>query len=247
VPALLALDAIETAYDRRVVLAGVSLEVGEREIVALLGPNGAGKTTLLRSVAGLLRGQPRRGDVRVAGESMVGRRAEAIARRGVGLVAEGRGLFRGLSVAENLAVGLWGVRGGQAREALQLALELFPVLRERSSQRAETLSGGEQQMLALARALLRRPRLLLLDEPTLGLAPSVARDVFRALAALRDQGVGILIAEQNARLALEVADRAAVLQGGRVVLTGPARELSRDPGVRRAYLGLGESGAPASA
>jgi branched-chain amino acid transport system ATP-binding protein len=247
VPPLLRLIEIETAYaDRQVVLSGVSLEVAEGEIVALVGANGAGKTTLLRSAAGMLSGQPRRGDVQLAGRSVRGWRPERIARRGVVLVGADRGLFRGLSVAENTALALWGRHGPSAAQDLALAHELFPILRERAAQRAETLSGGEQQMLALARALLRRPLLLLLDEPTLGLAPQVARAVFGTLAALRRRGIGILLAEQDARLAFEVADRAAVLEGGRIVLVGAAGDLSRHPDVRKAYLGLGDAGAAAS-
>jgi branched-chain amino acid transport system ATP-binding protein len=244
---LLRLREIETAYaDRQVALSGVSLEVAEGEIVALVGGNGAGKTTLLRSAAGMLRGQPRRGDVQLAGRSVRVLRPERIARRGVVLVGADRGLFRGLSVADNLALALWGRRGDSAAQDLALAHELFPVLRERAAQRAETLSGGEQQMLALARALLRRPLLLLLDEPTLGLAPQVARAVFGTLVALRRRGIGILLAEQNARLAFEVADRVAVLEGGRIILAGAAADLSRHPDVRKAYLGLGGARAAAS-
>jgi branched-chain amino acid transport system ATP-binding protein len=247
VPPLLRLREIETVYaERQVVLSGVSLDVAEGQIVALVGANGAGKTTLLRSVAGMLRGQPRRGDVQLAGRSVRGWRPERIARHGVVLVGADRGLFRGLSVAENMALALWGRHGASAAQDLALAHELFPILRERAAQRAETLSGGEQQMLALARALLRRPKLLLLDEPTLGLALQVARKVFGTLAALRWRGIGILLAEQNARLAFEVADRAALLDGGRIVLEGAAGDLSRHPDVRKAHLGLGDAGAAAS-
>jgi branched-chain amino acid transport system ATP-binding protein len=245
---LLRLVEVETAYaDRLVALSAVSLEVSRAEIVALLGPNGAGKTTLLRSVAGLLRGQPRRGEVQLDGQSLLGLRPEAIARRGVGFVAEGRALFGGLSVAENLSLGLWGCGGGAAREGMQRVLGLFPVLRERAAQQARTLSGGEQQMLALGRALLRSPRLLLLDEPTLGLAAPVSRALFATRAALRGQGVAIVIAEQNARLAFEIADHVVVLENGRIVLRGAPAELRRDPGVRAAYLGLGGPDAAAPA
>jgi branched-chain amino acid transport system ATP-binding protein len=244
---LLRLSGIETAYaDRQVVLSGVSLDVAGGEMVALVGANGAGKTTLLRTAAGMLRGQPRRGDVQLAGRSVRGLRPEQIARRGVVLVSADRGLFRGLSVSENVELALWRRHGASAAQDLALAHELFPILRERAAQRAETLSGGEQQMLALARALLRRPLLLLLDEPTLGLAPQAARAVFGMLATLRRRGIGILLAEQNARLAFEVADRAALLEGGRIVLVGAAAELSRHPDVCKAHLGLGDAGAAAS-
>ncbi len=236
---LLEVSNIETAYfDRLIALAGASLEVGEGEIVAVLGPNGAGKTTLLRSVAGLLRDQPRKGTISFAGARIERRPPEAIARLGMVYVPEDRGLFRELTVAENLELGLWG-RGDGAPADLAFVRELFPVLRERAAQQAETLSGGQQQMLALGRALLRRPRLLMLDEPSLGLAPQAAQAVFAALRTIGLRGTAILLVEQNAGLALGLARRAAILEGGRIVLEGAAAELLSHPDVRDAYLGGG--------
>jgi branched-chain amino acid transport system ATP-binding protein len=236
----LRVQAIETAYfDRLVALSGASVEVDAGEILAVLGPNGAGKTTLLRTIAGLVKDQPRKGTVELDGERIERKDAERIARRGVVYVPEDRGLFRELTVEENLRAALWGRPAAEARADLDLVHALFPVLRERPSQRAESLSGGEQQMLALGRALLRRPRLLLLDEPSLGLAPPTAKAVFAALRETARQGTAILLVEQNARLALGVADTAAVLEGGRIVLRGPAREVEAHEDVRESYLGLG--------
>jgi len=237
---LLEVGNIETLYfDRLIALAGVSLSVGSGEIVAVLGPNGAGKSTLLRSVAGLLRDQPRRGTITFAGTRVERRPPELIARLGIVYVAEDRGLFRELTVEENLELGLWGRDRSRAGEDLAFVRRLFPVLAERRRQQAETLSGGQQQMLALGRALLRRPRLLMLDEPSLGLAPPAAKAVFAALRAISARGTAVLIVEQNAGLALGVAGRAAILEGGRIVLEGTADELAAHEDVREAYLGLG--------
>jgi branched-chain amino acid transport system ATP-binding protein len=241
-PPLLAVASIETLYhDRIYALNGVSLEIREREIFAVLGPNGAGKTTLLRSIAGLLRDQPKKGTIALAGRHIERRRPEEVAGEGIVFVPEDRGLFRELTVAENLELGLWGRHDRQVKEDLERVHQMFPVLRERLSQQAETLSGGQQQMLAIGRSLLRRPRLLMLDEPSLGLTPEMSRLVFDALVRISEAGTTILLVEQNARLALRVAHRAAILEAGRIVLQGTPRELAQNEDVRDVYLGLGAS------
>jgi branched-chain amino acid transport system ATP-binding protein len=236
---LLTVNSVETLYLERIrALCGVSLDVGAGEIFAVLGPNGAGKTTLLRTIAGLLPDQPEKGTIALDGTSIERRRAEDIARLGVVYVPEDRGLFRELTVAENLELGLWGRRGA---DGLEQIFAMFPILKERAAQQAEALSGGEQQMLALGRALLRRPRLLLLDEPSLGLAPQVATAVFEKLREASRGGTAVVLVEQNARLALRIADRGAILESGRIVLSGTPRELEENADVREAYLGIGET------
>jgi branched-chain amino acid transport system ATP-binding protein len=240
---LLQVTSVETLYlDRIYALSGVSLDVREREIFAVLGPNGAGKTTLLKTISGLLRDQPKKGTIQLAGKHIERRRPETIARSGIVFVPEDRGLFRELTVAENLDLGLWGRRDAAVGEDLEKVYGMFPILRERRGQQAETLSGGQQQMLALGRAMLRRPRLLMLDEPSLGLAPEVARTVFDALVRISGDGTTILLVEQNARLALQVAHRAAILETGRVVLQGTPQELSENEDVRDVYLGVSADG-----
>src|SRR4051794_9928520 len=228
--ALLELDGVEARYGPVVALHGVSLAVGEGEVVAVLGANGAGKTTTLRAISGTVR---RTGAIRLGGRRAP-RTPEAVARAGVAHVPEGRGTFAELSVAENLRLGAYTRR----RADLERAYELFPFLRERAAQPAGTLSGGEQQMLALARALMLRPRLLLLDEPSLGLAPLVVRELFATVRRLNEEdGLAVLVVEQNAILALDTAARAYVLEAGRVAVEGPSHELREDEAVRRSYLG----------
>ena len=236
---LLRVSSIETLYfDRIYALFGVSLEVHEGQIFAVLGPNGAGKTTLLRTVAGLLKDQPKKGGIEFAGERIERRAPERIAKLGIVYVPEDRGLFRELTVAENLELGLWGRRDDGVGPDLDLVYGMFPVLRERARQQAETLSGGEQQMLALGRALMSRPKLLLLDEPSLGLAPLVVREFFRTVRDLNEkEGLTVLVVEQDARIALSISSRAYVLEVGRVALTGSSEELRGDENVRRSYLG----------
>jgi len=213
---------------------GVSLDVRAGEVVALLGANGAGKSTLLRAVAGVLR--PDRGRIHFDGIDVTGWAAHRVARRGLRLVPEGRGLLARMTVWENLLMGQYARGAGTARD-LEAALERFPVLRQRRGQMASTLSGGEQQMLAIARALVGRPALLMLDEPSLGLAPRLVREIFAVVAQLKRDGVTIVLVEQNARQALAVADRAYILETGQVVLSGPAAELAAGEEVQRAYLG----------
>ena len=239
-PPLLKVTSIETLYfDRIYALFGVSLEIEEGEIFTVLGPNGAGKTTLLRTIAGLLKDQPKKGEILFRGRRIDGWQPEAIARLGIVYVPEDRGLFKELTVEENLELGLWGRRDDGVTKDLDFVYGMFPILHERAEQEAETLSGGEQQMLALARAMLRRPRLLMLDEPSLGLAPRVAKSVYEALTTISRTGTTILLVEQNARLALGVARRGAILEAGRVVLEGTSKELTENEDVREVYLGVG--------
>jgi branched-chain amino acid transport system ATP-binding protein len=227
---LLELENVEASYGPIRALHGVSLVVEEGQVVAVLGANGAGKSTTLRAISGLVR---RRGNIRFDGRSVARARPESIARGGVAHVPEGRGLFDDLSVHENLRMGAYARKGEIAR-----VYSYFPWLAERGSQQAGTLSGGEQQMLALARALVSRPRLLMLDEPSLGLAPIVVEELFRIVAALnKHEQLTVLVVEQNAEVALSIADRAYVLETGRVAVEGTADELRAHEGVRKSYLG----------
>jgi branched-chain amino acid transport system ATP-binding protein len=230
---LLELSEVHARYGAVRALHGVSLSVDEAELVAVLGANGAGKTTTLRAVSGTVR---RDGEILLAGRKLP-RRAEATARAGIAHVPEGRGTFMELSVWDNLRLGAYTRRAGLKEDASRV-FDFFPRLEERRDQQAGTLSGGEQQMLALGRALMARPRLLLLDEPSLGLAPLVVREIFGALERMRaEDGVAVLVVEQNARLALRAAQRAYELEVGRVVVEGEADELRRNESVRKSYLG----------
>jgi branched-chain amino acid transport system ATP-binding protein len=232
-PPLLELEDVSARYGSITALHGISLTVGEGEIVALLGANGAGKTTTLRAVSGMVR---RTGTVAVGGKKFGRVPPEGVARAGVAHVPEGRGIFSELTVWENLRMGAYTRRG---RPDFRMVLEYFPWLESRKNQQAGTLSGGEQQMLALARAFLQRPRLLMLDEPSLGLAPLVTREVFRVVTDLNQrEGLTVLVVEQNAAIALASASRAYVLETGRVTISGSSDELRSNDAVRSAYLGI---------
>jgi branched-chain amino acid transport system ATP-binding protein len=244
--ALLTLNNVEVIYDEVIlVLRGLSLEVGKGEVVALLGSNGAGKSTTLKAITGLLsteHGEITDGDITFEGSSIVARDPAAVVRMGLSLVMEGRHVFEHLSVADNLVAGAF-TRGRPDPDDLDLVFSYFPQLRDRRSQTAGYLSGGEQQMLAIARALVARPRLLMLDEPSLGLAPKLVAEIFEIVRRLNDDlETTVLLVEQNARRALGIADRAYIMEQGRIVLEGPANELAENPDVKEFYLGLGEGG-----
>jgi branched-chain amino acid transport system ATP-binding protein len=230
---LLELRDVEARYGEVTALHGVSLTVDDGDFVAILGANGAGKTTTLRAISGTVKTT---GQIVFQGERLHRRTPESMARRGIAHVPEGRGTFASLSVFDNMRLGAWTQRGPSARD-LARVFEFFPVLYDRRDQQAGTLSGGEQQMLALGRAMMAKPRLLLLDEPSLGLAPLVVREIFATLRSMNDRGTTIVVVEQNAALALGSAKHAYVLETGRVVLGGAAEELRGDESVRRSYLG----------
>jgi branched-chain amino acid transport system ATP-binding protein len=234
--ALLEAEGLTAGYGQTAVLHGLDFAVEERGVSALLGANGAGKTTTLRAVCGMVRAG---GQVRLAGERLNGLATEEIARRGVAHVPDGRGTFMELTVEENMRLGAYTRRDRAGVEAdFERVFGYFPRLKQRFRQQAGTLSGGEQQMLAISRALLLRPRLLLLDEPSFGLAPLVVQEIFAIMRRIREeQGVGILLVEQNASLALDFADRAYLLETGRIVVAGRAADKRQDEAVRRSYLG----------
>ena len=234
--AILEIDDIHVFYDNIEALKGVSITVESGQIVTLVGANGAGKTTTLKAISGLL--HPRRGEIRFAGASLRDVPPHEIAAMGVRHVPEGRRIFARLSVAENLAMGAFARRGRKAiAEDRERMLTLFPVLRERLNQIAGTLSGGEQQMVATARALMGRPSVLLMDEPSMGLSPLMVERVFETIKEINEQGVTILLVEQNAVMALDIADDAYVMESGRIVLAGRGKDLLHDEQVQRAYLG----------
>ncbi len=235
--ALLEVKALHTYYGYVHALKGIDLEVNEGEIVCLIGANGAGKSTTLRTISGLVR--PREGSILLNGEPIEAVPAHQIVERGISQAPEGRQVFATLTVTENLNMGAYSL--GADKETIednrQRVFSLFPRLEERKMQLGGTLSGGEQQMLTIGRALMARPKLLMLDEPSLGLAPILVKAIFSTIAEIKERGVTILLVEQNARAALKVADRGYVLETGRVVLSGAARELLQDERVRKAYLG----------
>ncbi|WP_149536086.1 ABC transporter ATP-binding protein [Siccirubricoccus phaeus] len=234
-PALLEAKGLTAGYGAAPVLHGLDFEVEEGGVTALLGANGAGKTTTLRAVCGMLRTA---GEIRLGGQSIAGRATEEIARLGLAHVPDGRGTFMELTVEENFRLGAYIRRDREVQADFERMWAWFPRLKQRWRQQAGTLSGGEQQMLAIARALLLRPRLLLLDEPSFGLAPLIVQEIFAIMRRIREEsGVGILLVEQNANLALELADRAYLLETGRIVVAGPAVELREDEAIRHSYLG----------
>jgi branched-chain amino acid transport system ATP-binding protein len=234
---MLEVTNVDAFYGKSQALWDVSLEVNEGEIVALVGANGAGKSTLLKIISGLLR--PASGSVTFLGERIDGRAPHKIVEMGICHVPEGRRLFTQMSVHENLEMGAYlGEAWKQKDQTLQRVCEVFPILRERQGQLASTLSGGEQQMVAMGRGLMSRPKLCMFDEPSYGLAPLLVAEIFRVIQELRDQGMTILLVEQNVRQSLEIADRACVLENGRIALAGQCEALLEEELVRKAYLGL---------
>ena len=235
-PQLLEVADLHVSYGAITALRGISLEVGQGEVVALIGANGAGKTSTLRAISGMLR--PRSGKIALGGEQIQGLKANVLVPRGMAHAPEGRGIFLNLTVLENLELGAYVRTDTEGiAEDLAYVYGLFPRLRERQKQVSGTLSGGEQQMLSISRALMSRPRLLLLDEPSLGLAPQVVETIFRILREVNGRGVSILLVEQNAHLALNLANYGYVLETGEVVMRGDGKSLLASPEIRRAYLG----------
>jgi branched-chain amino acid transport system ATP-binding protein len=233
---MLTLENISVGYGAIKALKGVSMHVEQGEVVTLIGANGAGKTTTLRSITGLL--SPTEGRIVFEGEDISGKPTHQLVARGISMSPEGRGVFANLTVKENLRMGAYLKKNKrEIAEDLERGFQMFPRLKERESQKAGTLSGGEQQMLAIARALMSRPRLLLLDEPSLGLAPLVVHTIFEAVDEIRGKGTTILLVEQNAHAALGHSDRAYVLETGCIVMDGPSKQLAADPRIKEAYLG----------
>jgi branched-chain amino acid transport system ATP-binding protein len=237
--ALLEIQNIETYYDLIYAIRGVSLSVEQGSITAILGNNGAGKSTILKTVMGLIEDQPDKGNVLFEGRKIHGKDPEEIVRLGLTYVPEGRAVFEELTVRENLLMGAYSRKSKKGVEQdRELVYSYFPVLKDRTEQWAGTLSGGEQQMLAIGRALMSRPRLLLLDEPSLGLSPILVKEIFRIIQAINANGVSILLVEQNARMALDISDQALILENGRFVLKGRSSELKDNANVQEFYMGV---------
>lgn len=234
---MLEVSQVSASYGHHVALQGVDLRIGAGEVVVMLGANGAGKSTLLKCIARLIPSLPG-SRIALDGQDLLTLPAHAVVEAGIALVPEGRGIFGELSVRENLQLGAHAkrARAGE-KEQLQRVLSIFPKLAQRMGQMAQTMSGGEQQMVAIGRALMSQPRVLLLDEPSLGLSPIMTGELFRALAQIRTLGVSVLLVEQNARRSLRIADRGYLLENGRIVGQGSAQDLAQDPAVQRAYLG----------
>ncbi len=238
-PTLLEIKNIETFYGLIYALRGVSLTVDEGTVTAILGNNGAGKSTILKTAMGLLDDQPDKGTIEFLGKRIDGKDAEVIVRRGISYVPEGREVFEELTVLENLSMGAY-IRRDRAgiKRDVEKILGYFPVLKERQGQWAGTLSGGEQQMLAMGRALMSRPKLLFLDEPSLGLSPILVKEIFKIIQTINEQGMTILLVEQNARMALSISDMGLILENGRFVMKGKSQELMEDRDVKEFYMGI---------
>ncbi|HKS29279.1 MAG TPA: ABC transporter ATP-binding protein [Pyrinomonadaceae bacterium] len=233
---MLTLENVSVNYGAIEALTGISMRVEKGEVVTLIGANGAGKTTTLRTITGLL--EPREGRILFEGEEIGGRPTHKLVSRGISMSPEGRGVFANLTVRENLQMGAYLKKNKrEIAQDMERAFTMFPRLKERESQKAGTLSGGEQQMLAMGRALMSRPRLLLLDEPSLGLAPLVVHTIFEAIDEIRSEGMTVLLVEQNAHAALGHSDRAYVLETGQIVMEGLSKDLAADPRIKEAYLG----------
>ena len=229
---MLTIDNLSFAYNKIQALTDVSFSLNDGEIMAIVGANGAGKSTLMKCIAGVLK--PNNGEIKIDG-NLLSNKPHEVVKNGICLVPEGRWIFPGLSVEENLEIG--GYTSNNVEEGKELAFKMFPRLLERRKQRAGTLSGGEQQMLAIGRGLMSTPKIIMLDEPSLGLAPLIVNDIFSIIRAINDKGVSVLLVEQNARKALSIADKACVLEQGRIVKRGTGRELAQDESIINSYLG----------
>ncbi len=232
---VLKVSGIETFYGKIQALKGVSLEVEQGKIVTILGANGAGKTTTMKTIAGLIK--PKTGTIEFLGENVTGLRPDQLVKKGISLVPEGRAILSGMTVMENLDMGAYQRKDKEVEKDLEDVLKRFPILKERKNQLGGTLSGGQQQMLAIARALLARPKLLLLDEPSMGLAPLIVAEIFKIIKEIKDAGTTVLVVEQNAKQALKIADYGYVLETGKVIIHGKAKDLLEDPRIVEAYLG----------
>lgn len=232
---MLKLTNIETFYGQIQALKGISLEVEEGKIVTLLGANGAGKSTTMKTIAGLLK--PRKGTVEFLGEKVTGMRPDQLLRKGIALVPEGRAILASMTVLENLEMGAYHRKDSRVKEDIQNVMKRFPILEERQSQLAGTLSGGQQQMLAIARALLSKPKLILLDEPSMGLAPLIVAEIFEIIKEINQDGTTVLLVEQNAKQALKIADYGYVMETGKIIIEGNASDLLQDERIVEAYLG----------
>lgn len=232
---MLKVQGISTSYGKINVLKNISLEVEEGSIVTILGANGAGKSTTMKTICGLL--NPQKGKIEFCGEDVTGRRPDQLVRTGIALVPEGRQILSGMTVLENLEMGAYHRKDNEIKHDIEKVMERFPILKERHQQLGGTLSGGQQQMLAIARALLSKPKLLLLDEPSMGLAPLVVADIFKIIKEINEAGTTVLLVEQNARQALRVSDYGYVLETGKIITEGKSNDLLSDPRIMEAYLG----------